>query len=101
VRDARHCRGENRHDVAAAVRTGANRYGVLSIGSKRTAAATSDRTFLRELAEILSIARRAERRHHAEIFFSSESRTVFEQNPNAKMLVDVRRTGSSTSTSRL
>jgi len=81
--------GENRHDVAAAVRTGANRYGVLSIGSKRTAAATSDRTFLRELAEILSIARRAERRHHAADLLFKRSRTVFEQNPNAKMLVDV------------
>jgi diguanylate cyclase (GGDEF)-like protein/PAS domain S-box-containing protein len=81
--------GENRHDVAVAVQTGTNRYSVLSIGSKCDEAAPSDRAFLSELAEILSIARRAERRRRAADHLFKRSRTVFEQNPNAKMLVDV------------
>jgi diguanylate cyclase (GGDEF)-like protein/PAS domain S-box-containing protein len=81
--------GENRHDVAIAVQTGTNRYGALTIGSKCVVTSTADRAFLDELAEILSIARRAERRRGAADLLFKRSRMVFEQNPNAKMLVDV------------
>ena len=82
-------RGETRRDIAAGVRTGADTYSVLSIGSKRVAAGPPDRRFLRELAEILSTARRAERRRHAAELLFKRSRAVFDHNPNAKMIVDV------------
>ena len=80
---------ETRRDVAIAVRTGARAYGVLTIGSKRSEFAACDLRHLSELAEILSIARRAERRKEAAEILFKRSRAVFDYNPNAKMLVDV------------
>jgi diguanylate cyclase (GGDEF)-like protein/PAS domain S-box-containing protein len=80
---------ETRRDVAIAVRTGADTYGALTIGSKRSEFAASDRRLLRELAEVLSIARRAGRRNDAAELLFKRSRAVFDHNPNAKMIVDV------------
>jgi diguanylate cyclase (GGDEF)-like protein/PAS domain S-box-containing protein len=76
------------HEIAVAVRTGAHSHGVLTIGSWEAEFGPSDREFLRELADVLSVAHRSERRRQAADVLFRRSRAVFDYNPGAKMLVD-------------
>ena len=75
------------HETSVAVRTGAHSFGTLTISSRHTEFVASDREFLRELADILSVAHRSDRRRHAADVLFRRSRAVFDFNPSAKMLV--------------
>ena len=77
------------HETSVAVRTGSQSYGALTIGSRHTEFGPSDLEFLRELADILSIAHRSDRRRRAADVLFRRSRAVFDFNPSAKMLVDL------------
>lgn len=81
--------GGPQYELAVAVRTGSHSHGVLTIGSRRAEFGPSDREFLRELADVLSVAHRSERRRHAADVLFRRTRAVFDHNPGAKMLVDI------------
>jgi diguanylate cyclase (GGDEF)-like protein/PAS domain S-box-containing protein len=81
--------GDSQHELAVAVRTGSHSHGVLTIGSRRAEFDPSDREFLRELADVLSVAHRSARRRNAADVLFRRSRAVFDYNPTAKMLVDI------------
>ena len=76
-----------RTDLTVAVRAGTKTFGVLAAaGSNRFR--SSDREFIRKLASILALARRAERRSMVAQSLFARSRHVFDNNPNPMMLVE-------------
>ena len=79
--------GGTRFDLAVAVRSANRTYGVLVI-SGREATAPSHGGFLRELADVLALALRAERRRVAAEMLFKRSRYVFDHNPNPMMIID-------------
>ncbi len=77
-----------RHDLAIAVRSGSETFGVLAISMQREAFAPADRRFLGELAEVLALALRAERHKRAADLVTKQSRYAFEHNPNPMVVLD-------------
>jgi diguanylate cyclase (GGDEF)-like protein/PAS domain S-box-containing protein len=77
-----------RWHVAAAVRSGGKTYGVLAAAFAGMRAATAHRAFLCELADVLALSLRADRRRVAAETLFERSRYVFDHNPNAMMVLD-------------
>ena len=77
-----------RCDLAVAVRSGGSVFGVLGAAAARASADQAARHFLGELAELLAMSLRADRRRVAADVLFKRSRYVFDHNPNPMMIVD-------------
>jgi diguanylate cyclase (GGDEF)-like protein/PAS domain S-box-containing protein len=77
-----------RYDLAVAVRSGVETFGVLAVAMQREAFAASDRKFLTDLAEVLALALRADRHKRAADLIAKQNRYAFEHNPNPMVLLD-------------
>lgn len=86
--DPRPTDASGRHDLAVPLRSGVERFGVLAVAMQREAFAASDRRFLTDLAEILSLALRADRHKRAADLIAKQNRYAFEHNPNPMVLLD-------------
>ena len=76
-----------RCDVAVAVRCGGTVYGVLA-ASAGAGIASSGARFLDQLADILALSLRSDRRKLTADMLFKRSRYVFEHNPNPMMIMD-------------
>jgi diguanylate cyclase (GGDEF)-like protein/PAS domain S-box-containing protein len=77
-----------RHDLAIAVRSGSETFGVLAIALQHEVFTPADRRFLGELAEVLALALRAERHKREADLVRKQSRYTFEHNPNPMLVLD-------------
>jgi diguanylate cyclase (GGDEF)-like protein/PAS domain S-box-containing protein len=80
--------GAVRCDRAVAVRSGGTVYGVLAEAWSCAASAPSGPHFLAELADILALSLRADRRNVIADMLFKRSRYVFDNNPNPMMILD-------------
>lgn len=77
-----------RHDLAVAVRSGSETFGVLAIALQHEVFTPYDRRFLGELAEVLALALRADRHQRQADLVRKQSRYTFEHNPNPMLVLD-------------
>ena len=80
--------GPGRHDLAVAVRGGTETFGVLAAAMQHEPFGAADKRFLVELADLLSLAVRGERRKRASEIVAKQQRYAFENNPNPMLLLD-------------
>ncbi|HEX3469210.1 MAG TPA: EAL domain-containing protein [Candidatus Elarobacter sp.] len=80
--------GPGRHDLAIPVRGGTETFGVLAAAMQHEPFGAADKRFLAEMAEVLSLAVRAERRRRASEIVAKQQRYAFENNPNPMLLLD-------------
>jgi diguanylate cyclase (GGDEF)-like protein/PAS domain S-box-containing protein len=80
--------GPGRYDLGVAVRGGSKTFGVLAVAMQHESFSVADRRFLADLAEILALALRAERRLRSADLIFQQMRAVFENNPNPMLLLD-------------
>jgi diguanylate cyclase (GGDEF)-like protein/PAS domain S-box-containing protein len=80
-----------RTDLTVALSIGTKKYGVLAATTSAPAGFTAaDRRLVKQLAAVLALARRAERRAAVAQSMFSRSRYVFDHNPNPMMIVDTK-----------